>query len=45
MYGYHVPAGISEPISYAMYWEVMNRSRSIPYVQRFTIPEYSKSEY
>lgn len=45
MYGYHVPAEIAEPIAYAMYWDAMNRSRSVPYVQRFTIPEYSKSEY
>lgn len=45
MYGYHVPAEITEPIAYAMYWDVMNRSRSVPYVQRFTIPDYAKSEH
>jgi hypothetical protein len=41
----HVPAEITEPIAYAMYWDAMNRSRSVPYVQRFTIPDYAKSEY
>ena len=45
IYGYHVPGEIVEPIAYAMYWEAINRSRSIPYVQRFTIPEYLKSQY
>lgn len=45
MYGYHVPAEIVEPIACAMYWDAMNRSRSVPYVQRFSIPEYSKSKY
>lgn len=45
MYGYHVSAEIIEPIAYAIYWDAMNRSRSVPYVQRFTIPDYAKSEY
>lgn len=45
MYGYHVPPEITEPIAHAMYWDLMNRSRSVPYVQRFTIPDYAKSEY
>lgn len=45
MYGYHVPCEIVEPIAHAMYWDAMNRSRSIPYVQRFMIPEDMKSQY
>jgi hypothetical protein len=32
MYGYHVPAEITEPVAYAMYWDAMNRSRFVPYV-------------
>lgn len=45
LYGYHVPAEIKEPIAHAMYWEAMNRSRSRPYVQRFSIADYAKKEY
>ena len=45
MYGFHVPPEIEEPIAHAMYWDVMNRSRSAPYVQQFVIPRYSKTEY
>lgn len=45
MYGYHVPPAIGEEIALAMYWDAMNRSRSRPYVQRFMIPAYAKTEY
>ncbi len=45
IYGYHVPPEIAEPVAFAMYWDVMNRSRSAPYVQRFKIPEHAKSAY
>lgn len=45
MYGYNVPAAIQEPIAHAMYWDAMNRSRSVPYVQEFVIPAHSKTEY
>lgn len=45
MYGYHVPPAISEPIALAMYWDAMNRSRSMPYVQQFSIPGHCKTEY
>lgn len=45
LYGYHVPSEIDAPVARSMYWDVMNRSRSGPYVQRFTIPPYAKTEY
>lgn len=45
LYGYHVPSEIEAPVARSMYWDVMNRSRSVPYVQRFTIPAYAKTEY
>jgi hypothetical protein len=44
-YGYHVPPAIEAPVARNMYWDAMNRSRSVPYVQRFTIPAYAKTEY
>lgn len=45
MYGYRVPSEIAEPLAVAMYWEVMNRSRSKPYVQRFVISPRMKMLY
>ena len=37
IYSYRVPSDISEPVARAMYWDVMNRSRSKPYFQRFFV--------
>jgi hypothetical protein len=45
IYGYHVPPEITEPVAVAMYWEIMNRSRRRPFVQRFVIHTYAKGEY
>lgn len=45
MYGYCVPSEIVEPVAVAMYWDVMNRSRSKPYVQRFVISPHMKTLY
>ncbi|MBA8904175.1 hypothetical protein [Phyllobacterium sp. P30BS-XVII] len=45
MYGYKVPSEINDPIARAMYWNVMNRSRSEPYVHRFKIHDYAKTRY
>ncbi|NDW02958.1 hypothetical protein [Jiella pacifica] len=44
-YSYLVPAEIDEPVAVAMYWDAMNRSRSQPYMQRFSIPDYMKLRY
>ncbi|MBI1207523.1 MAG: hypothetical protein GC191_09585 [Azospirillum sp.] len=44
-YGYRVPSDIAEPVAMAMYWEVMNRLRSKPYVQRFVISPHMKMRY
>ena len=45
MYSYRVPQEITEPVAAAMYWDVMNRSRSKPYVQRFVIADEFKKRY
>ncbi|MCD1624034.1 hypothetical protein [Citromicrobium bathyomarinum] len=45
LYGYHVPAEVTDPIAFAMYWDAMNRSRRPPYFQRFTIPASFKTLY
>lgn len=44
-YAYHVPELIKQPVAYAMYWDAMNRSRSKPFVQRFSISDYTKTRY
>lgn len=45
MYGYHLPDGIESPVARAMYWDLMNRTRVPPYVQRFVVPTYTKTEH
>ncbi len=45
MYSYRVPAEITEPVARAMYWDVMNRSRSRPYVPRFVVTDSLKRRY
>jgi hypothetical protein len=45
MYSYRKPAEITEPLAHAMYWDVMNRSRSTPYVQRFVVADSFKRRY
>lgn len=44
-YSYRVPCEIAEPVAVAIYWDVMNKSRSHPFVQRFTIPALFKQRY
>jgi hypothetical protein len=44
-YGYRVPSEIAEQVAVAMYWNLMNRSRSQPYVQRFVISPHMKTLY
>jgi len=45
IYGFHVPADIEHPVAHAMYWDLMNRARARPYVQRFIVPDHAKTEY
>ena len=45
MYGYDIPAEINEPVARAMYWEVMNRVRRKPWMQRFIVSDSFKQSY
>ncbi len=45
IYSYRVPVEIGEPVARAMYWDVMNRSRSEPYVRRFVVADSFKTLY
>jgi hypothetical protein len=42
IYSYRVPAEITEPVAHAMYWDVMNRSRSKPFMPRFVVRDAFK---
>ena len=44
MYGYRVPAEITEPVARAMYWDVMNWVSSKPW-HRFTVHDSFKRRY
>ena len=44
-YGYEIPAEINEPVAKAMYWEVMNKVRTRPWVQRFIVSSSLKQRY
>jgi hypothetical protein len=44
-YGYDYPVACSEPMARAMYWELMNRVRAKPWVQRFVISDSFKRYY
>lgn len=44
-YGYNVPEEIQQPISHAMYWDVMNRMRQKPMMPRFVTSEVLKRRY
>ena len=44
-YKYRVPSDVTEPLAQAMYWNLMNRSRSRPFVQQFVIHERFKTRY
>jgi hypothetical protein len=44
-YSFRVPPEIEDPAARAMYWSLMNRSRSQPYVHRFVIHELLKCRY
>ncbi len=45
MYGYKYPPNCSEPAAQAMYWELMNRVRSKPWIERFVVPDIMKIRY
>lgn len=45
LYGYRIPKEISEPLARAMYWDVMNRVRTTPYMYRFVISDSFKDQY
>lgn len=45
IYRYRVPTEITEPVAYAMYWDVMNRVRGRPWMDRFTVPDVLKQRY
>jgi len=45
IYSYRVPNEISEPVARAMYWDVMNRSRSKPYMHRFVVADAFRQRY
>ena len=45
IYSYRVPSEITEPLAHAMYWDVMNRSYSRPYMPRFLVTDAFKRYY
>jgi hypothetical protein len=42
MYRYTYPAEVNDELARANYWELMNKVRSAPYLQRFEVPEFWK---
>jgi len=44
-YKYLVPSDVTEPLAQAMYWNLMNRSRSQPFMPQFVIHENFKRRY
>ena len=45
MYGYDVPAEITNPLIRSMYWDLMNGMRSAPYFPRFTVNRHLRELY
>lgn len=45
VYRYDVPEEIQDTIAYAMYWEVMNRVRAQPSMDRFVVSDVLKLRY
>ena len=45
MYAYNVPTSCTEPLARAMYWDVMNRVRARPWIQRFTVSDSFRAYY
>jgi hypothetical protein len=44
-YEYCMPPDVTEPLAQAMYWNLMNRSRSQPFIPQFVIDENFKRRY
>ena len=36
-YGYHIPDSVTDPFAQAMYWDVLNRVRAKPLMERFVV--------
>lgn len=45
LYSYNTPEDINQPMARAMYWDVMNRVRQGPWMERFTVHEAHKLRY
>jgi hypothetical protein len=45
IYGYHVPADITEPVAWAMYWDLMTRVRAEPWIPPFVVSDWFKQRY
>ncbi|QND74056.1 hypothetical protein [Tardiphaga robiniae] len=45
MYAYNIPASCTEPVSKAMYWNLMNRVRARPWMHRFIVSDGFKRRY
>lgn len=38
-YGYHIPEAINDSVARTMYWDLMNRVRTEPYISRYILDE------
>ena len=45
LYSYRVPKTCTEPVAWSMYWDLMNRVRAKPWMQRFTFAAALTSRY
>ncbi|MFE0017553.1 hypothetical protein ACFWXH_22115 [Mesorhizobium sp. NPDC059054] len=45
MYGYDVPAEITNPLIRSMYWDLMNGMRTAPFFPRFTVNRHLRELY
>ena len=41
-YGYHIPDSVTDPFARAMYWDIMNRVRMRPWMERFVVDDAFK---
>lgn len=44
-YEFRMPSDVTEPLAQAMYWNLMNRSRSQPFMPQFVIHENFRRRY
>ncbi|MBN8605737.1 MAG: hypothetical protein J0L81_02360 [Caulobacterales bacterium] len=45
MYRFHIPDAITNPLAKEMYWDLMNKARSEPWMPAFSVSEYIKLRY